>query len=450
MVDLSLVTGGFKMGVASNTEDNLGAQRRQFKIKKPVTKIIAISLLLVLITVQPILSLVPAAFEDFWFPNGTGYFHDMQYGFGRVWTNQLIGQGRVVSINPDDMSDYSTLNITEGGIYSIAIDEVHNVVWGTMGGLYKIYANNSGYEFYSFPESASGGGVEVIWDGEYCWIGLAGSSAPAVLRFNPETETWLVPNLIGTNEKPVIHVRDLVYDYVHNCIWAFSWAQVVKIDRETGNQLGVWSVPIYGDEIFSAVFNGEYLFAGNGPNPKPAEVVRINPANPEEQVIWRLSDYFSFGELYWIHTLITDADGIVYAGLYRSGFVILIDPDTGPFEYVGVGRWHLHGLAFDENGWLWGCFNENPGKVYRFYLGGSAPPPPPPPKEAEVSGYVTYANGTAVPNALVEIGDYSTLTDVNGFYNITVPLSDYEVKVTIQESFTEEKPYALNVTFAGD
>src|SRR4030042_3558887 len=101
---------------ASNTANNLGTRRRQLKIKNPVTKIVAISLLLVLVSVQPILSLVPTAFEGFWFPSGTGYFHDMQYGLGRVWTNQLIGQGKIVSINPDDMSDYTTLNITEGGI----------------------------------------------------------------------------------------------------------------------------------------------------------------------------------------------------------------------------------------------------------------------------------------------------------------------------------------------
>jgi hypothetical protein len=439
-------SGGFEVRVASNKIDNLGAQRRrQSKIKKLRTAIIATTLLLAF-SVQSISSQVPAVFEEFWFPKGIGYFHDTQYGFGRVWTNQLLEQGRIVSVNPDDMSDYTILNITEGGIYSIAIDNVHNVVWGTGGGLYKISPDNTGYEYYPFPPSVLSGGLQVTWDGKYCWIG----TGSGVLRFNPDTETWLIPNLTNIEGKPLSLVRDLVYDYVRNCIWAFSWSQVVKIDRETGNQLGVWAVPIYGEEIFSAVFNGEYLFAGNGPNPKPAQVVRINPANPEEQTFWTLSDYFNFGEeVYWVHTLIADADGIVYAGLYRSGYIILIDP-TGPFDYIDFQRWHLHGLAFDENGWLWGGVNENPGKMYRWYLGGSAPPPPPPPKEAEVSGYVTYADGTAIPNALVKIGDYSTYTDENGFYSILVPLSDYEVKVAIQESFTEEKSYELNVTFAGD
>jgi len=435
---------------ASNTANNLGARRRQLSIKNPVMKIVAISLLLVLVSAQPILSLVPLAFEDQWFPSGVGYFHDMQYGLGRVWTNQLIGQGRIVSINPNDMSDYTMLNITEGGIYSIAVDDVHNVVWGTIGGLYKIYANNTGYKRYSFPASVSGGGTQVTWDGKYVWVGISGSKAPAVLRFNPDTETWLVPNLVNTAGNPLFHVRDLVYDYVRNVIWAFSWSQVVKIDRETGNQLGVWSVPMPGEEFFSATFNGKYVFGAGPDDPDAAYVVRINPDNASDQVMWKLQNYFSLGNLYWPHTLISDADGMVYAGLYKSGYIIIINPETGPVDYISVGRWHLHGIAFDENGWLWGGFNTNPGVLHRYYLGESAPPPPPPPKQAIVTGYVTHANGTAIPNALVEIGEYSTHTDNNGFYNVTVPLSDYAVKVTIQDSFKEEKPYVLNVTYAGD
>jgi len=243
-----------------------------------------------------------------------------------------------------------------------------------------------------------------------------------------------------------------VYDYERNCIWAFTWSAIVKVDRETCQQLGFWTVPIYGEEIFSATFNGEYIFCGNGPNPKPAEVVRINPDNPSDQTIWRLSNFINVGsELYWVHTLISDADGIVYAGLYRTGYIVIIDPITGPTDQIAVNRWHLHGLAFDESGSLWCCFNEMPGKLYKYFVGGETPPPPPPPPPpslATVNGTLRYANGSAMSNAKVSIGSYNTYTDENGFYSLIIPTGTYNMTITVNKGFTEEKTYTLDFTIS--
>jgi streptogramin lyase len=412
--------------------------------------IIISALIVILLGTYPSYSLNVDVKEK-WFPNGIGNFHDMQYGFGRIWVSQLYDQaigdgvGRIISINPLDMNDYTVLDIS-GGVYSIAVDTVHNCIWATGGsyGLAKISPDLSTVEYFP-PPSGYNTGLQVTWDGKYVWTGGNGYG---IARFYPETGEWVKVDLTRYDGKKIPLFRDLVYDYVRNCIWAFSWSSVYKVDRESAKQLGCWQVPINGEEIFSATFNGEYLFCGNGPNPKPAEVVRINPNDPTAQVIWRLQDYFSFGELYWVHTLIPDANGIVYAGLYRSGYIIIIDPETGPFEYLALNRWHCHGLAFDPYGWLWCCFNENPGKVYKFNIGGQAPPPPPPPKEAVITGYLRFENGTAIFNALVEVGSYSTHTDANGFYEITVPVGDYTVRVTLPERSFSEKDYNINMTLS--
>jgi hypothetical protein len=48
-MDHATLTGGFKMKLASNTSDSVNEKRRHIRIKKPITKAIAVSLLLVLV-----------------------------------------------------------------------------------------------------------------------------------------------------------------------------------------------------------------------------------------------------------------------------------------------------------------------------------------------------------------------------------------------------------------
>ena len=130
--------------------------------------------------INPVLNaraLVPVSSEEYWFPTGIGNFHHMQFGFDRVWTNQLFqneigdGIGRTISIKPTDIDNYKVLNIA-GNVYSIAVDDKHDCLWAVGGayGLAKISKDNAHVKYYPAPEGYSVG-LQVTWDGKYLWMG---------------------------------------------------------------------------------------------------------------------------------------------------------------------------------------------------------------------------------------------------------------------------------------